>query len=210
LIPLDRRDELPQVSRWMNIARAYDSSLYLHSVAVAELTAYFAAYLDFTPIEQQSLTRAALLHDIGKVRIPIGILRKLEPLSFEEQRLIALHPELGHNLLTQEDEEDEVLLSIVRNHHERLDGSGYPRGLHAGEISVFVRMVTLCDVFTAITEKRPYAEPLPWEAALDCMFAKKTRLDQGLLTKFATMVTASKVPQQRWGLFQPRHKGAKR
>jgi HD-GYP domain-containing protein (c-di-GMP phosphodiesterase class II) len=88
LIPLDPRDELCRVSRWMDIARAYDSSLYLHSVAVSELTARFAAYLNFTPIEQQRLTRAALLHDIGKVRIPIGILKKLEPLSSEERRLI--------------------------------------------------------------------------------------------------------------------------
>ncbi|HEV2618749.1 MAG TPA: HD domain-containing phosphohydrolase [Acidobacteriaceae bacterium] len=178
----------------MDVARAYDSTLYLHSLAVAELTARFASHLNFTTVEQRRLTRAALLHDIGKTRIPIGILNKREPLSPEERNLIASHPDIGQNLLTQDGEDDEVLLSIVRDHHERLDGSGYPRGLRAEEISVFVRVVTLCDVFTAITERRPYAEPLGWDAALDCMFAKQTRLDQDLLTQFATMIPYLEIP----------------
>ncbi len=204
MIPLDASDELRRVSRWMAVARAYDSGLYLHSVVVSELTAYFTAYLDFTSIEQQCLTRGALLHDIGKVNIPIGLLRKPEALSQEEKLLISAHPKLGYELLRQDGENDATLLSILLNHHERLDGSGYPRGLCTGEISVAVRVVTICDVFAAITEKRPYAEPLHWEDALDRMFAKQTRLDQNLLGRFATMVATLKVPRKRWNLLRPR------
>ncbi len=192
LIPLDTGVEFRGVSRWMYRALEHEPGLYRHSVLVSELTAYFAAFLGYSSVEQRCFSRAALLHDIGKVRIPTVILKKPEALTSEETLTIHSHPGIGYNLLRREGETDETLLTIVRDHHERLDGSGYPRGIYGKDISIPVRMVTLCDVFAAITETRPYADRLTWNHALDCMFAKQTRLDMELLTQFAAMVTSRK------------------
>jgi HD-GYP domain-containing protein (c-di-GMP phosphodiesterase class II) len=79
-------------------------------------------------------------------------------------------------MLTEDGERDCVVLATVRDHNERLDGSGYPRGLLAADISVPVRIVTLCDVYAAMTEPRPYGTPLQLQEALTLMARKRLRL----------------------------------
>jgi HD-GYP domain-containing protein (c-di-GMP phosphodiesterase class II) len=171
---------------------------------VSELCACFSAFLNL-PLDQQiALTRAGLLHDIGKLKIPATILQKPSPLTPEETSIVQAHPYLGYEMLIESGETDELLLSITRDHHERLDGSGYPRQLTAPDISIAVRIVTLCDVFAAMTEPRPYVAAMTWDEALATMAKKRTRLDLDLLAGFATMMTAFHSPRKQVGLLEHR------
>jgi putative nucleotidyltransferase with HDIG domain len=193
LIPLDVQDEQYRVARWVGVACDYDTGLYEHSVLVSHLTGNFAAYLGCTVADQLRLKNAALLHDIGKTRISSELLRKPTVLTPAESLEMRSHPVIGHNLLSAEGSHNVVTLIAVRDHHERLDGSGYPAGLQAAEISESVRIVTLCDVFAAMTEPRPYGIPFPWSDALNLMAAKRTRLDIGLLEHFAKMTIELRI-----------------
>ena len=80
--------------QWMDVVREYDTELYLHSLAVGELTARFAVSLGFSPSEQDCLTTGALLHDLGKVKLPIDVLNQSHPLTTRERRLLRTHPEI--------------------------------------------------------------------------------------------------------------------
>ncbi len=138
-----------------------------------------------------------MLHDIGKIKIPSTILQKPSPLTVEEMEMVRKHTDLGYEMLLEAGETDELLLSATRDHHERLDGSGSPRKLSAPDISTAVRIVTLCDVFAAMTEPRPYTHSMEWDEALAQMAMKRTRLGLDLLGGFATMMRAIHVPQER-------------
>ena len=142
----------------------------------------------------------AYLHDIGKIKVPAAILKKPSPLTPEETKIVQAHAHLGYEMLLEDGETDELLLTTTRDHHERLDGSGYPRKLTAPDISVAVRIVTLCDVFAAMTEPRPYVVSMKWDEALATMAKKRTRLDLDLLGGFATMMTALHAPKKRFSL----------
>jgi HD-GYP domain-containing protein (c-di-GMP phosphodiesterase class II) len=101
-----------------------------------------------------------MMHDIGKIGIPDDILRKPGTLTPEEYQVIKGHPELGVDILGNV----HLLapeLAAIREHHERLDGSGYPHGLKGSQISLSGRIVAVADVYDALTSHRPYREPLP-------------------------------------------------
>ena len=107
----------------------------------------------------------ALLHDVGKLRLPPHILAKPDRLSDDERRLVRLHPEWGAEMVAHIPGLEAVAL-IVRLHHERPDGAGYPHGLSQERIPVASRIVSVCDAFGAMTKRRPYSEPLDVDAAL--------------------------------------------
>ncbi len=134
------------------------------------------------------MTKGTLLHDVGKVRIDANLLRKPAALTADEPLEMRSHPELGYQMLTDDGERDSVVLSTVLDHHERLDRSGYPRGLLVTDISVPVRIVSLCDVYAAMTEPRPYGTPLPWQEALVLMTRKRSRLDLSLMSHFTELL----------------------
>ena len=200
MTPLKTKHESRCNAHWMNAARAHDATLHLHSVHVSELCACFSAFLSLPMDQQTALARAGLLHDIGKIKVPAAILQKPSPLTPEETQIVQAHAYLGYEMLLEAGETDELLLTTTRDHHERLDGSGYPRKLTAPDISIAVRIVTLCDVFAAMTEPRPYVAAMKWDEALRAMAKKRTRLDLDLLAGFATMMTALHAPKKRLSL----------
>ena len=100
-------------------------------------------------------------------------------------------------MLTEEGWHHADTLAVVSEHHERLDGSGYPKGLLAARISEPVRVVTLCDVYAAMTEQRPYAISLNCQDALATMKLNKNGLDTGLVAKFAAMINAIMFTSER-------------
>lgn len=200
MTPLKAKHESRRNAHWMNAARAHDPVLHLHSILVSELCGCFSAFLNLSVDQQTALTRAGLLHDIGKIKVPAAILKKPSPLTPEETKIVQAHAHLGYEMLLEDGETDELLLTTTRDHHERLDGSGYPRKLTAPDISVAVRIVTLCDVFAAMTEPRPYVVSMKWDEALATMAKKRTRLDLDLLAGFATMMTALHAPKKRFSL----------
>jgi putative nucleotidyltransferase with HDIG domain len=184
VIPLDDIAMERLARSWMLRAKQHDVYFYRHSLHVGELARAFCVFLHFSVGDTKRIEIAALLHDIGKLSIPTD----------EEVRLIRTHPDEGHRLLSEVEGVDDLARTIARDHHERLDGTGYPKGLLASSIPEEVRIVTLCDVFGAMTEHRPYGAPMTVKDALKRMEAKQTRLDHTLLKHFIKMIRARQTP----------------
>lgn len=120
----------------------------VHAVAIA-------GALGCPPAQIELLRQAALVHDIGKIRIPVDILRKPVDLDAEEDHLVRLHPALGADLVSRfRGLED--FIPIVLHHHERWDGRGYPHGVAGSDIPLASRILFVADAFDAMTTKRPY------------------------------------------------------
>ncbi|WP_374683027.1 HD-GYP domain-containing protein [Accumulibacter sp.] len=133
-----------------------DDYTYMHSVAVCALMVALGRQLGLGDDEVRSAGIAGLLHDLGKAAIPIEILNKPGRLTDAEFAIVKEHPEKGHAMLLPSSDVDPVALDVVLHHHEKDDGSGYPRRLAGAAISIFAKMAAVCDVYDAITSNRPY------------------------------------------------------
>ena len=133
-----------------------DDYTYMHSAAVCALMVALSKQLGLNEQQTRSAGIAGLLHDLGKALMPMDVLNKPGKLTDEEFAIIKKHPEEGHKLLLSSTGADEIALDVVLHHHEKTDGSGYPKGLKGAEISLFAKMGAVCDVYDAITSNRPY------------------------------------------------------
>ena len=133
-----------------------DDYTYMHSVAVCALMIALARQLDLDEELTQRLGIAGLLHDLGKALMPMDVLNKPGKLTDEEFAIIKTHPEEGYKLLLASTGADDIALDVVLHHHEKTDGSGYPKRLKNEEISLHAKMGAVCDVYDAITSNRPY------------------------------------------------------
>ena len=123
------------IRQWLEVVWTYDEATYQHCLLVTGLAAEFAARLQFARSDQEHVTRAALLHDLGKARIPLAILNKSGTLTSEEAAIMRTHARIGYELLRQQGDYEPELLEVVPRHHELLDGSGYPDGLAGPQIN---------------------------------------------------------------------------
>lgn len=160
-----------------------------HNRRVAQLCVRIGRQLAMTTNELRVLSRAGLLHDIGKVAIPDQILDKHSALDAAEWTLMRTHPEIGLSLLGQSRSRREML--AVLYHHERLDGSGYPYGLAADSIPIEARIVAAADTYDALTSDRPYRKACtPLEARKVLMEEAGRRLDARVVSAmFAVLET---------------------
>ena len=133
-----------------------DDYTYMHSVAVCALMIALARQLGLSDDETKDAGMAGLLHDLGKALIPTVILNKPGKLTEEEFAIVKTHPEKGHELLLTASGVSEVTKDVCLHHHEKIDGSGYPKRLNAETMSRFAKMGAVCDVYDAITSNRPY------------------------------------------------------
>ena len=133
-----------------------DDYTYMHSVAVCALMVALAKQLDLGEAETRSVGIAGLLHDLGKAVMPMDVLNKPGKLTDAEFAIIKKHPVEGHRLLLGSSQVDPAALDVCLHHHEKTDGSGYPKGFKDAEISRFAKMGAVCDVYDAITSNRPY------------------------------------------------------
>ena len=179
------------IRTWLDIVWRHDVGVYQHTLSVAGYAAAFGATLGLNPADQGRLARAALLHDIGKSRIPAEILNKPGRLSPEEWRLMCRHPMIGADLLVAQGGVEPAVIDVVRHHHERIDGMGYPDRLAGPAISDLTRLTAICDVFSALTERRAYRRPLAPREALAAMEAERGHLDPVLLRAFAPVAEQS-------------------
>ncbi|GJD74622.1 HD-GYP domain-containing protein [Methylobacterium goesingense] len=176
------------IRTWLEAVERHDQQLYQHSLSVAGYAAAFGTGLGLPHADQMRLARAALLHDLGKARIPLAILNKPGRLTPAEMAVMQTHPAIGADLLRDQDGFDAQTLQVVRHHHEMLDGSGYPDGLAGAAIPDLVRLVTICDIHSALTERRPYRDRLPHRQAHALMLDMVPRLDADLLRAFERVV----------------------
>ncbi|MDE1991956.1 MAG: HD-GYP domain-containing protein [Rhizobiaceae bacterium] len=139
-----------------------------HSKRVALISELIATELGVDPARKRWLVRGALLHDIGKLGISNEILDKPSKLDPDEWAAMKTHPSLGAKILSRI-EAFSGLASIARDHHEKLDGSGYPRGISGNDLDLETRIVTVADIFDALTADRPYREAMPTSKALAIM-----------------------------------------
>jgi putative nucleotidyltransferase with HDIG domain len=133
-----------------------DDYTYMHSVAVCALMVALARQLGLDEKSTREAGMAGLLHDLGKAVMPMDVLNKPGKLTEEEFAIIKSHPVEGHRMLVEGGAAGEVTLDVCLHHHEKVDGSGYPKGLKDAEISLFAKMGAVCDVYDAITSNRPY------------------------------------------------------
>lgn len=161
-----------------------DEISFQHSVAVCALVGLFARHLKLDSNLVRILSVGALLHDIGKIRIPTAILTKADKLTPEEMAVMQTHPREGYAMLARTEGLPEIVGKICLYHHEKLDGSGYPEGLKDGEIGAGARIVAICDVFDALTSVRPYKKGFTPQAAAEMMATWNGHFDPVLLKRF--------------------------
>ncbi|MBB4190837.1 HD-GYP domain-containing protein (c-di-GMP phosphodiesterase class II) [Rhizobium aethiopicum] len=186
-------DENPAVFLSVTRLKSKDEVTFLHSISVSALMILFSRHLALDEHTIQMLGTAGLLHDVGKLEVPLEVLNKAGPLEKDEIGLLRGHPEKGHAILSQQEGMSDIVLDVCLNHHERIDGKGYPRSLPASEVSLHARMATICDVYDAITSVRPYKAPWSASQALKWMFGAEGHFDRQLLKKFALCLSVASV-----------------
>jgi putative nucleotidyltransferase with HDIG domain len=154
-----------------------------HSAAVAIYARDIAHRLGLSDEQQQLVHLCGLVHDIGKIGLPAGLLEKPGALTLEERRVMETHPEIGERILSKVDTYTEIA-SIVRHHHERIDGQGYPDGLADESIPLLSRIIAVADAYNAMTSDRPYRDAMPSRVA-------RVRLAQAVDSQFDTGVVAA-------------------
>ena len=139
--------------------KEFDDNVYTHSINVSLLCSMLAHWLEYSEEDCQMAAACGMFHDIGKLAIPESIIQKPGPLTHEERKIAQLHAEKGYHMLSDYNVEETVKLSALM-HHERCDGSGYPHKLKGAQIDRFAKLVTICDIYNAMTSERPYRKSL--------------------------------------------------
>ncbi len=155
-----------------------------HMINCAIFTAVFAKYLGYKEEAVQQLAMGALLHDLGQAKLPQGIISRPSKLISSEMDIIKRHVAQGLGLVKGEKGITPLILDMIVNHHERLDGSGYPRGITAVKLSRPARMMAIVDVYDALTADRPHQEGDEPINALRYLLANKELFDAELVQHF--------------------------
>jgi putative nucleotidyltransferase with HDIG domain len=169
---------------WLTAVGCHHVDTYRHCLFVTGFAVAFAQHLGMREDDQRRLTRAALLHDVGKAFVPRALLDKPGKLTDEEMLEIRQHPGRGHEALAKQGGFPTEMLDVVLHHHELLDGSGYPNRLRGDQISDIVRVTTIVDIYAALVEKRAYRLPFTHARAFSIMEGMGGKLDQQLLQAF--------------------------
>ena len=141
---------------WFTLIKKRDPYTSEHSLNVTILSIAFARFLGHSAQELQTIGLCGLLHDIGKVDIPLSVLTKEGRFTEEEFEIMKLHPGYGRDYLVKQPNIDFEVVNVAYSHHERMDGSGYPQGLLESEIPYYARLVAITDTYDAITNDRCY------------------------------------------------------
>ncbi len=170
-----------------------DMYTYSHSINVAVLSIVIGLALKLDREKIQHMSLGALMHDIGKMQIPETLLNKPSGLSNNEFDIMKDHVTMGYELIKEDISLSGITKQIVYGHHERLNGTGYPRGLTAPNISTYTRIVSICDIFDAMTSDRVYQKQMPVYKAIDILMGEAIdRIDNEILKVFIANVAIYK------------------
>ncbi len=175
------------LNSWVRGVRQHHDRTYQHCLLVAGLAVGFGLKLGFRQSDLLLVAKGALLHDIGKARVPLDILDKPGELTEAESAMMRQHPAYGEQVLRLESGIEPEILRVVRSHHEALDGSGYPDGVGSERIDDLVRLTTIADIVAALIEKRPYKAPLSGEAAFEVLAAMQGKVDMPIVSALAPL-----------------------
>ena len=165
-----------------------DDYTYMHSVAVCALMVSLGRQMELSDDECREAGMAGLLHDLGKVAMPLEVLNKPGKLTDEEFAIMKAHPARGWEMLREAGVTDAAVLDVVRHHHERIDGKGYPDCLSGDALSRIARMGAICDVYDAVTSNRPYKRAWDPAESIAQMASWKGHFDPDLLKAFIRSV----------------------
>lgn len=165
----------------------FDPVTYKHSINVARLCLQLLKFSDYS-VDEDLIYYVGLFHDIGKTKITTHILQKNCKLTSFEFNQMMEHTTLGYNILLKHNFPTEVLLA-AQLHHEKYDGTGYPLGLIANETPIVARIVSICDVFDALTSDRPYRKAYSMGEALQIMSNSTGQFDPELFSIFISKIS---------------------
>lgn len=175
----------PQTAQWMTILQSENQQIAQHSMNVSVLAATFARFLGWPETLLNVVSEGGMLHDAGMSRVPQWILEKKAPLNKREFDLVKMHSDYAARLLHSSGAYDPRVIEIIRHHHERIDGSGYPSQLRGNEIPLHVQLVSIVDVYESMTADKPYEASLTPSAALTRLhYRVGTHFDRQLVEAF--------------------------
>lgn len=165
---------------------AHDDYIFTHSLNVTIYTLALSMKLkNLTPKQTEEIGLGAMLHDVGKMLIPLAILKKPSKLTSDEFTIVKSHTELGFELLRKEHGLPLTAAHCALQHHERLNGSGYPRGLKGNEIHIFGKMIGISDVYDAVTSNRIYRKAMLPHEGMEILYAGSgTEFETEYIEKF--------------------------
>ena len=172
------------------MAKSEDEYTYTHEVNVGVLSSMIAMQLGLNKDAISKLTFSAIIHDIGKLRVPKEILHAPRSLSEKEFELVKLHTIFGRQICESSGIKDKDILSGVEDHHEKMDGSGYLRGLTGNNINFFARIIAVADIYDALASKRMYKDPWSPHRAVTELVTLSTlgKLDRKVVNAFISVV----------------------
>lgn len=172
-------------SMWLTQLKNRDEYTAIHSLNVCVLSLTFGRSLNIAKDQLIELGLGALLHDIGKMRVPLKVLNKPGKLTSDEFEIMKSHPGMGYELIRNDKNLSPEVLAIVRHHHERLNGQGYPDQLVGQDISYFTKIVSITDVYDAITSDRVYHDGMTPHVAMQRLYEwMPDNFDQELMQQF--------------------------
>lgn len=178
-----------QLDGILNALKSHHAYTLVHVLKVAATMTVFGVALDMRESDLLLLAQAGLLHDVGKSAIPFEILEKPAPLDDQEWHVMRQHPRLSGEILRRNPVFAEDVVRVAENHHEKLDGSGYPRALKGIEIDDLSLVCAIIDVYGALTDKRSYKRRCSSGEALEIMRTMtETHLDPSFFARFEEMV----------------------
>lgn len=150
--------EMKDVNKFIYNIQSYDNYTYEHSIDTGIMATFLGGKMNLKENELRDLGVGAVLHDIGKTKVPISIIGKKGPLTSEEYDEIKRHPIYGKEMLEKNFKISNDVIRTVVEHHERVDGTGYPYGLNGYQISKFAKITSICDVYDSVMSNRSYRE----------------------------------------------------